>query len=319
MEITQVPKVELHCHMDGIITSEMAADILREFPDYPVKPDDFARVFPIADQDSFWRWWQVVAPIDGQLEMFYPIVARYIDLLKQQNVHYFELMIASGEVPRDPVAAVEAVQAFREFVSQQEEGVIQVELIMAFGRQAPPERIAENEKQILRLHEAGLIVGVALAGPEIGNPVKPLQKTFAAFHDAGMNIEIHAGEWVGPESVWDALEHGYPTRIGHGVSLFQDPKLVEIFQEQQIHVEMCPTSNLRTGSISDIEQHPVKQARDLGLNFSINTDDPGPFECSMNGEFELLRDRLGFTEADFAAIYQNSLAARFQPELRIAI
>jgi aminodeoxyfutalosine deaminase len=319
MNIADIPKVELHCHMDGIITPGMAADICREFPDYPVKPGDFANAFPITDQDSFWHWWQVVKPIDGQLKLYYPIVARYISRLKQQNVRYFELMIAAGEIPREPEAAVEAVQVLREFVSQQENGVIQVEFMVAFGRHGPPERVALTEKVVLRLHEAGLIVGVALAGPEIGNPVKPLQKTFSAFHDAGMNIEIHAGEWVGPESVWDALEHGYPDRIGHGVSLFQDPKLVEIFQERQIHIEICPTSNLKTGSIHDIDQHPVSLARDLGLNFSINTDDPGPFECSMNGEFELLHDWFGFTETDFATIYKNGLAARFQPELRVRI
>jgi adenosine deaminase len=132
-----------------------------------------------------------------------------------------------------------------------------------------------------------------------------------------MGIEIHAGEWCGPESVWDALEHGYPDRIGHGVSLFQDARLIDIFQERQIHVEMCPTSNLKTGSVSRLEHHPVGQARELGLNFSVNTDDPGPFKCSMLSEYEILSNVFGFEEDDFHKIYVNSLEARFQSELRI--
>ena len=167
-------------------------------------------------------------------------------------------------------------------------------------------------------HEAGLIVGVALAGPERGYPVKPFHSTFARFHRAGLRIEIHAGEWCGPESVWDALEHGYPDRIGHGVSIFQDPRLLDVIQERNIHLEMCPTSNLVTGSVACIAEHPIGRARDLGLGFSINTDDPGPFGCSMESEYALLSEEFGFTDGDFDRVYRNALEARFQPELRIS-
>ena len=108
-----------------------------------------------------------------------------------------------------------------------------------------------------------------------------------------------------------ALEHGYPDRIGHGVSLFQDPALVELFRERQIHVEMCPTSNIKTGSVARTEEHPIRRARDLGLNFSINTDDPGPFLNSLMSEYQLLAGVFGFDEADFQQIYENTLKSRF--------
>src|SRR5207247_481664 len=114
----------------------------------------------------------------------------------------------------------------------------------------------------------------------------------------------------------DALEYGFPTRIGHGVAIFEDPRLLGRIQELGIHVEMCPTSNVKTGSVPNIEAHPVRLARDLDLSFSINTDDPGAFECSMNSEYELLEQLFGFQEDDFARVYANSLEARFQPRLR---
>jgi adenosine deaminase len=177
--------------------------------------------------------------------------------------------------------------------------------------------VEELAERILTLYREGLVVGVALAGPERGNPVKPFRKTFERFHKAGIGIEIHAGEWCGPESVWDALENGYPDRIGHGVSLFQDPELIDVFQERGIRLELCPTSNLKTGSISRIEEHPVGRAKELGFHFSINTDDPGPFECSMESEYELLSEVFGFEGDDFQRIYAHSLEARFQPVLRI--
>ncbi|MGD9099778.1 MAG: hypothetical protein PVF45_04805, partial [Anaerolineae bacterium] len=276
------PKVELHCHMDGILDRAMAWDIRRDDPSYPLDPREFERAYPIGnDAVSFFKWWDFIAPIEGQLENFYPILGRHIERLKAQGVRYAEVMIASGETPRDPVQAVEAVGAFREWVNGQEGGEMQVEFLIAFGRHRPVEVVEEIADRILKLYQTGLIVGVALAGPEKGHPVKPFQKTFARFHEAGLGIEIHAGEWCGPESVWDALEHGFPDRIGHGVSLVQDSRLLDLVRERRLHVEMCPTSNLKTGSVSRIEEHPIGRARELGLNFSVNTDDPGPFECSM--------------------------------------
>jgi adenosine deaminase len=311
-----LPKIELHCHLDGILSPTMLRDIRRDDPTFPIDPKEFERAYPIGDIESFFNWWNFIDPIEGELEYFYPILGRYIEQLKAQSVLYSEVMIAAGELPQDKVKAVEKVRAFRQWVHQQEAGEIQVEFLIAFARYRTPEAIAELAERVMALYEADLIVGVALAGPERGNPVKPFEKTFARFHEAGLGIEIHAGEWCGPESVWDALEHGYPNRIGHGVTLFQDDRLVDIFRERDIHIEMCPTSNLKTGSISRIEEHPVARARELGLNFSINTDDPGPFECSMLSEYEILSNVFGFEESDFQKIYDNSLGAGFQSELR---
>ena len=94
-------------------------------------------------------------------------------------------------------------------------------------------------------------------------------------------------------------------------------KLYPGIRERDIHIEMCPTSNLKTGSVKSIETHPIQQARELGMNFSVNTDDPGPFENSMLSEYQLLAARCGFLARDFHAIFSNALRSRFQPELRI--
>lgn len=316
MTLRSLPKAELHCHLDGIISPTMIRAIRRDDPAYPLDPVEFEKAYPVNGLDSFFRWWQFFQPINGQIRYFYPIIAQYIAELKAQRVHYFEVMVANGEIPADPAEALDTLAAFREWVNDCEAGEIQVEFLVALNRQNPAEWLQALESKILTLFEAGLIVGVALAGPEIGRPVKPYMRSFARFHDAGVKIEIHAGEWVGAESVWDALEHGYPDRIGHGVTLFDDPRLIEIFQERQIHVEMCPTSNLKTGSIQQIEQHPIVKAKALGLNFGVSTDDPGVFLCSMESEYRLLSEVLGFSEDDLMQMFHRTLAARFQPILR---
>ncbi|HSH04021.1 MAG TPA: hypothetical protein VLL52_16010 [Anaerolineae bacterium] len=317
MVIEKVPKAELHCHLDGIIGLEMLADICREEPEYPLTPDFFAGAYPVDDLASFFRWWQFIAPIEGELRYFQPILGRYMAQLKRDGVRYAEVMIAAGELPRDVGRVVAEVGAFREWVNEQEGGEIQVEFLVAIGRSKTVAQVENIARRVLILHEAGLVHGVALAGPERGYPVKPFTHILAELHEAGVGIEIHAGEWCGSESVWDALTYGYPDRIGHGVTLFEDQKLVEIFQERQIHIEMCPTSNLLTGSVAQLEAHPIGLARELGLNFSVNTDDPGPFGCTMGSECQLLVDLFGFDEGDFKQMYRNALGARFGGDLRI--
>jgi adenosine deaminase len=291
----------------------MAADIRRDIPSFPIRPEELQQAYPVHDFQSFVKWWTYINPIEGQLRHFYPILGRHIERLRAQRVPYSEVMIAAGELPHAGVEAVETVQALREWTSGQERGDIQVEFLIAFGRNRSVEQAQQIANRILALFREGLIVGVALAGPEVGYPVKPFHSIFAQFHEAGLGIEIHAGEWCGPESVWEALTYGYPDRIGHGVSIFQDERLIDSVRERQIHIEFCPTSNLKTGSIQHLHEHPVRRAQELGLSFSINTDDPGPFECSLESEYELLSQLFGFEEDEFESIFANAWKARFQP------
>jgi adenosine deaminase len=315
---TLIPKVELHCHLLGILKRAMLGSIRQEFPDYPVDPIRFEEAYPVHDFESFLHWWDYTRPTWEALSYFYPVLERHIAGLKAQQVRYAEIMVVLSVLPGDPAAAVDQMTALRERIDRLEEGIIQVEFLITLGRNRSAEAMAEREARVLALHKAGLIVGVALAGaPEEGFPVQPFRRTFDRFHEAGLGIEIHAGEWCGPESVWDALEYGHPGRVGHGVTLFRDPRLVDLFAEKQIHIEMCPTSNLKTGSVSNIQEHPIRLARDLGLSFSVNTDDPGPFEYSLESEYALLAETFGFDEGDWQRIYTNSLAARFKPGLRI--
>ena len=322
MNLKTLPKVELHCHLDGILSPSMVRDIRAEDATFPIDPDALQHAYPITDRANFFNWWTFTRALDGELMYFHPILRRHVERLKAQHVVYTEIMIASGELPTDAAEAIDKILALREAAGLVHQNAskpreIQVEFLIAVGRNKPPEVIAERAQRILHLYEAGLIIGIALAGPEPGYPIKPFTKTMAKLHEAGLGIEIHAGEWCGPASVWDALDYGYPDRIGHGVSLFEDPKLIELFQTRQIHIEMCPTSNVKTGSVSHIEAHPIRRARDLGLNFSVNTDDPGIFsspgisECSLETEYELLANVFGFDARDFQAIYENALAARF--------
>jgi adenosine deaminase len=294
----------------------MAWDIRREDPAFPLDPDELRRLYPVDSSARFWAWWHYVRDVLTRLELYRPILRRHIDRLKVQNVTYSEITIAAGSLPLDEPDVVTQVAALREWATQFEKGEIQIEFLAGIPRRWSAQRVAALGETILELYHAGSVVGVSLGGPEEGYPVRPFQRTFEVLRMAGLGIEIHAGEWCGPEAVWDALDHGHPDRIGHGVTLFSDRALIEHVREHEIHIEMCPTSNLRTG-ISRIEEHPVSQARDLGLSYSINTDDPGAFGCSMTSEYEMLSRACGFDEHDFRRVYARTLKARFASQLRV--
>ena len=211
---------------------------------------------------------------------------------------------------------ISRMHSFRQWLSAREEGQIQVELLVAIGRNRSADAVEEIADRLLLLYEAGLIVGMALSGPEKGHPVQRFQRTFERFREAGLGVEIHAGEWCGPESVWDALTYGFPQRLGHGVTAFRDPELLQHLAEQAIHLEFCPTSNLCTQSVLSLEEHPLAQARTWEGSFSVSTDDPGVFGCTLESEYNLLVERFGFDEEALLQLSRDALRARFQKHVR---
>jgi len=111
--------------------------------------------------------------------------------------------------------------------------------------------------------------------------------------------------------VWDAVCHGSPHRIGHGLAVFRDDRLIDAIAQAGIHLEFCLTSNLRLGCIERIADHPLLAAKQRGIRFSVNTDDPGAFQCSLSSELELVARQFGLGDADLLAIHADTVAAGF--------
>jgi adenosine deaminase len=320
MDVRSVPKVELHCHLDGIVDPAMLREVRARGVELAISADALALAYPVHDFESFSRWFDVQRSLAGSLDPYRPILAAHVERLRAQHVVYTEIMFGSSEIWRcERSEMLDRFRGFRAHADGLERGDVQVEFVAGWNRRPRPDgEVEEIARRILMLYGAGLIAGVFLAGPEEGNPVQRFARTFARFHDVGLPVEIHAGEWCGPESVWDALEHGRPQRIGHGVAIFEDPRLLEQVRAERIHVEMCPTSNVSTGAVRRIEDHPIARAQAEGLTVSINTDDPGAFNSTLTSELQLLADVFGFTVDDFERIARDALAARFQPDLRYA-
>ena len=307
-ESGQVPKVELHCHLDGVVT----ADMLAAWPEpCPVPRTLLDRIGPVQDMAGFQRWFDVVSPsFVGKLERFHTIVTEHARRLANDRVIYAELMVSKSEMPKDRGELIEAFNRLRSVADSVQPLGVHLEFLIALGRNKPPILVAEQAERALLLHERGLICGVALAGPE-QFPVRPFADTFDRLRERGVAIEIHAGEQEGEDSVWDALTHGHPRRLGHGLAVFDDPRLVEHVIAHGIHIEFCPTSNRALTGRGDFVFRAIERALEHGISFSINTDDPSPLGCSMGSEYALVERELGLGFADLARITENALKAAF--------
>jgi len=156
------------------------------------------------------------------------------------------------------------------------------------------------------------VVGVGIGGDEGRGPAGQFRDLYRYAAENGLRLTAHAGESAGPESIWAALNIG-AERLGHVLSAVRDAELIEVLAERQIPVEICISSNLRTGCLTKLQEHPVRRLFDAGLLVTLNTDDPAMFHTSLSREYELAQDVFGFTDEHVRELARNSLEAAFLP------
>jgi len=156
------------------------------------------------------------------------------------------------------------------------------------------------------------VVAVGIGGDEQKAPPELFRDSYAFAAAQGLRLTAHAGESAGPESIWGVLNLG-AERIGHGLTAYQDPELIGELATRQIPIEICLTSNLRTGCCDKISEHPVRRYFDQGLMLTLNTDDPAMFSTSLSREYNLAQSEFGFTDEHLRELARNSFEASFLP------
>ena len=162
--------------------------------------------------------------------------------------------------------------------------------------------------QICRYQSRG-VIGVGLGGREEEYPAALYEGVYKEAGRRGLFLTAHAGEAAGAQSVWAALNRLGVRRIGHGVRAYEDPVLVTVLRERKIPLEMCITSNVRTGVVRSVREHPIRQLFQRGVKVTVNTDDPTMFGCTLAGEYLLLLNDLDFTPGEIRTVCLNGVEA----------
>lgn len=234
------------------------------------------------------------------------VARRLLERLESEGVTYVEIILSAGVILWKQLAFAPIYDAL---VRESARRRIKARWILDAIRQFGP----EPAKPVFDLAAERLgdgVVAIGLGGDEERGPALPFKELFRQARDRGLRLTCHAGEVTGPQSVWDALEIG-AERIGHGIRAIDDPALARHLAARKIPLEICITSNLRTGAVKSLAEHPVRRLYDAGVPIVLNSDDPAMFDCTLTGEYELAAREFGFTEAELAGIAGNALLYAF--------
>jgi adenosine deaminase/aminodeoxyfutalosine deaminase len=300
--IHDLPKAELHLHLEGSVEPETLHEL---DPSTPIS--EFRALYQYADFDGFLKAFGTVGKLLWTPEAYALATMRLLARLAAENVRYAEIILAAGVVLWKNGNFAEIYDA----VSGAAAGSpVEVRWILDAVRQfgvEPAMKVAEWAAE--RVGRG--VVAFGIGGSEQRGPADRFGDVFRFAKSARLHLCAHAGEGTTPKSIWDALALG-AERIGHGISAVEDPALMRHLRERDIPLEVCVTSNLVTGVVKRIEDHPLRRLYDAGVPITLNTDDPAMFGCTLTGEFRLAAREFGFSETELRGIAENSFRYAFR-------
>ena len=325
--IAALPKAELHLHLEGAVDPRTLAELSRRH-NTPLPTEnnryntagsgdalseqDARELYSYEDFNGFVMAFKAVTERLRTPEDYELVTYRLMQKLARQNVLHAEVYVSVGVVHwrgQDFEPLFEGLESGRKR-GERDFGVSLLwifDAVRHFGVEA-----AKKVFDLAARLQHRNVVGIGIGGIEQQGPAESFKHAYKTAAAEGLRLTAHAGETMGPESVWAALNIG-AERIGHGLSVSRDPELIEVLAQKQVPLEVCISSNLRTGVCSQIAQHPVRTLFDHGLMITLNTDDPEMFQTSLSQEYELARKEFGFSEDHLRELARNSFEASFLP------
>ncbi len=306
MEIRSLPKVELHLHLDCSLSYEAVRRL-----DTSVSRGEYDRDFVAPARCTNLAEFLGRAPKGFRLMQTEPA----LDLVTEDVFRQLELdCIIYAEMRFAPLLHTEGgmtVERVVEVVDRATERMIaetgiEARLILCTLRHFSEAQSMETVKRV-EAFRGSRVVALDIAGDEAGFPLDAHLGAFRYAQERGFFRTAHAGEGLGPESVWETLRLLKPTRIGHGTRCIEDGKLVEHLRRERIHLELCPSANVQIiPSIADMEQHPIDRLYRAGVRLNVNTDTRMLTPTTMNREYEKVADAFGWGAQEF---HQTNLMA----------
>ena len=289
-------KAELHVHLEGSVEAATLLEL-----DTSLQPEDVRDVYRYQNFAGFLQSYAWVSKKLREPEHYGLITQRLLEQLEAQNVSYAEINLSMGVVLWKEQDAEGIFQAEREAAAKSK---VRVRWIFDAVRQFGYEHV-ERVAALALQHQEHDVVGFGIGGDEARGPARDFGAIFGEVRKRGMAIVPHAGESMGPESIWAALEMG-AVRIGHGIRAIDDPVLMEHLRREDIPLEVCISSNICTGVVPTLEEHPVRKLFDAGVPVVLNSDDPAMFHTTLSNEYRIAAESFGFTEEELRGLAANS-------------
>jgi adenosine deaminase/aminodeoxyfutalosine deaminase len=297
----QLPKAELHLHLEGSVDAETLHEL------DPATPlEELRALYHYPDFNAFLKTFGAVVTRLARPEDYALVTRRLLERLAAQNVRYAEIIIAAGVVLWKKQEFGPVFDAIHDAARG---SPVEVRWILDAVRQFGVEPAWDVARLAAARQDRG-VVAIGIGGSEERGPAEWFKDVFAFAKSAGLHLTAHAGESGGPESVWEALVLG-AERIGHGIAAVRDPELLRHLRDRDIPLEISITSNLVTGVVARLEDHPIRALYDAGVPIVLNTDDPAMFGCTLTDEYRLAARAFGFSEAELRGIAENGFRYAF--------
>ncbi len=314
--IKVMPKVEIHLHLEGAFTFEFLYSLIDKYGGDPkvTDPADLKKMFEFKNFSHFLDLWFWKNQFFKGPEDFEKCSYTTLKQLSNQNVIYAEVFYSPWDFVSNGLSVEEITEAILSGIHKAEvEYPIKCNLIADIIRDFDDAQAVERVKQVLPFKNKG-VIAIGLGGSEQKYPPELFNDAFEYAKREGLHCVVHAGEASGPQSIWQALNTLNAERIGHGVRAIEDARLVNFLNDNQIPLEVCVISNIKTKVFSSFKKHPVKKLYDAGLKISINSDDPAMFDTTITKEFLLLFEIFHFTLSDIRKLTDNAIDSCFLSE-----
>jgi len=312
--IRALPKVEQHIHIVGSMRPETLLWLLKEGElKKPFKTvRDIRKFFQYRDFSHFITTYCTVLKCITQEDQFERLTYEMLEDEARCNVRYVEASFSAFDHVKMGLDYGLMLDAINRGVrhAYQDFGIrcnLRIDLVRDYGPEVGMEVLDWIQDK------SDNIVSIDIGGSEEKFPPKPFSRVYQRAKEGGLHLVAHAGEAAGPESIWDAVKYLNIEHIGHGVTASLDPELVNYILKRDITIEMCPTSNLRTGVVPSLQKHPIRTFFDKGVRVTVNSDDPSMFNTNMNNEYLQLQRQLNFTVSELFQLSLKALDSSFLP------
>ncbi|ARO15120.1 Adenosine deaminase [Ketogulonicigenium robustum] len=311
-EFRDLPKIELHTHLEGSAPPAFIRGLARE------KNIDISGIFDaqgnytFRDFDHFLKVYDAACTTLQSPQDFHRLTLAVLEETASHGVIYMESFLSpdfcgGGDLVawRDYLAAMEAAAA----EGQAKFGITMRGIITAIRHLGPDQ--SRNTARVAAETAGDFITGFGLAGAEMMGRPGDYTWAFDAAREAGLQLTAHAGEWGGPDMVAETIRDLKVSRIGHGINAINDLALVDQLAENGTVLEVCPGSNVVLQAVTDWNAHPIARLRDRGVKVTVSTDDPPYFLTTMSDEYDALARYFGWGPDDFADLNRTALDAAF--------